>query len=171
MKMKKITAFGVAGMFALVALAGCSADKDKNEVESGVEVEQSVEVVQSGGVTDYIAENGLKGTYHLVNLNIDGKDTPITQYEIKDPVVLTVDQEGNIEGKACNNFKSTITAEGETTAPVSTKMNCEDPKDLMYVEQAVMGTIEGSVIPSQDGDLVLVGTNGDQSVWGLVSEE
>lgn len=174
--LKKLSIMGVAGVLAVSALAGCASDKKDEVVEEDVVVTEEVqsegvdEEAQSGEPVAYVVDNDLVGYYELVDLNVAGTDNAIDSYELLEPVVLTITEDGHINGKVCNVFNSFVTEDGETGIATSTMMYCEDPENIMEVENLVLGTFEGTVNPDDNG-VVFIGTNGDQSVWELVEVE
>lgn len=171
MSRERPLALVLGGVLTLSLLAGCSDDTPVDtpappveEVQS--EVEQSTETAP----LSYVIENEMEGEYELSDLVVEGKDKKLSSYDLEEPILMKIEDDGRVEGKLCNDFSVLMTEDGETSEAISTRMYCEEPEKLMDVENLVLGTFDGTVVKMND-DIVFVGVNGDQSIWASVSDE
>ena len=171
-KFSKIGALGLVGIFAIAGAAGCADNKATDEVDEEVvvteEIPQSeVDGAQSGVDVAFVIDNNLVGEYQLASIEVEGVSKTVEDFGLTDPVILTIEANGTVTGKVCNNFGTAITEDGVVGEGFSTMMYCEEPAELMNVENLVLGTMGGTV-NIEGAEVTFIGTNGDQSFWTVI---
>lgn len=138
-----LSAAAFIGIAIIAITFWISVEIAKEDLRESLEVQlpQSIEVQQSGGMT----EEGVIGDWRMIKVN--ESDLPVDE-----KIILSITEDGVFSGGVCNVF------EGRLSSPqtfVSTEMLCED--DLMNLEDEFFEVLsEPDVSFSLDDDLLIV---------------